>query len=572
MKNSKLFSLFETLKAENLDGFIVNQASEYQLDYLPEHEKRLEWLTGFKCSQGLAIILRNKAAFFTDARYSLQAKKEISKDFCVFDYKEYRPLEWLKQNTQEGSKIGYDGNLFTLKTYEAFKSAISQIKGKFIEVKQNLIDKVWQDRPSEVQAEVFEHPLKYAGKTSAEKITQIAEKLKEKNIYCAYIADTSSVSWLFNQRSNAVEYSPVILKRAIVYANGTAELINNNKELEEKITLISKTNKKILIDEFNTSMQVFNLLKKNKANIERGDDICELFKAIKNDIEIKNYKKVQKIDSLAVIKFLSFLENGGYKNLNETAAADKLETLRKSNKSCLSLSFPTISAAGGNAACIHYTPNTKKPKKLQEGELYLCDSGGQYLGGTTDLTRTVLIGSTANTSKEIKTRYTQVLKGHINLASIKFPLGTTGYGLDSIARQFLWNDLQDYAHGTGHGIGICLNVHEGPQSISVFSKYAGNKTTLEPNMLLSNEPGFYQEGKFGIRLENIVMVKKINENWLKFETLTLVPFDNRLIIKNMLTKEELNWLNNYHKKIYKEFAGKLDKPAVKWLKNKTKAL
>lgn len=582
--------LREEMAKAGYDGFLVPMADEYQSEYVPASAQRIEFLSGFTGSAGFIAVLKEKAAFFTDGRYTLQATQQVSPDlFTVFD-SGVKPLsDWLKENTTKGDKIAFDPWLHTSDAIERLKKALVKTGAELIPAEHNLVDAIWHDRPAAPSAPIHAYDLTYAGKSSAEKRTGLVEDLQKNNLAAAVITDPASVAWLLNIRGNDVPNTPLPLSFAILYATGKVKWfvapskvtggldkhlgtqvdIEDPGQFPHALDRLGKEAQSIRIDPVEAASAIVERLRSAGAKLDLGDDPCVLPKACKNSTELEGMRSAHRRDGAALVKFFTWLEqeliNG---TVTEISAEEKLAEFRGVNNLYRGPSFDTISGAGGHGAIVHYRATTASNRKLEPGQLYLLDSGGQYLDGTTDVTRTITIGAP---SAEMRDRFTRVLKGHIALASVRFPEGTTGAELDALARQHLWAAGLDYNHGTGHGVGNYLGVHEGPQGIS-----KRNKVPLKPGMVVSNEPGYYKTGQYGIRIENLQAVTEIVEltgaerKMLGFETLTLCPIDRRLIDVAMLTRDEIHWINNYHARVLEALRPMVDPAAVKWLFDVTK--
>ncbi|MCK5877687.1 MAG: aminopeptidase P family protein [Candidatus Marithrix sp.] len=559
----RLQTLQTELKQLGLDGFLIPHADEYQGEYISPNARRLEWLTGFTGSAGLAIVNHNESAIFVDGRYTL-AVREQAKYFKSYNSKHYPPKKWLLQ--QPASRIGYDPWLHTPEELKSLQYSAKIVGSQLVACEYNPIDKIWQDRPSPPAKPIVIHSIDYSGETSSSKRHCIGKILTEKKIFATVLTASDSIAWLLNIRGSDIPRVPVPLCFAILYATGATDLFIIPRKIDNKLlehlgpkikiysltdfapALKKLTNQLILIDPKKTAIWIVNQL----TTIVEGVDPCVLPKACKNPTEISGSKQAHILDGIAVTKFLHWLDSH---TTDEIKAAKKLEQFRQENSKLHDLSFDTISATGSNAAIVHYQATEQSNKQLHS--LYLVDSGGQYLTGTTDITRTIAIDSP---TVEQKKCFTLVLKGHINIATCLFPPGTSGSQLDVLARYFLWQAGLDYDHGTGHGVGSFLSVHEGPQSISTRA----NKITLQPGMILSNEPGYYKEGEFGIRIENLLLVVKKGEQ-LGFEILTQVPIDPKLIDFTLLTEIEIKWLQNYHNKIMEKIGPMLDLEIKNWV-------
>lgn len=569
-------------KKKKLDGYILSTHDEYLNEYVPKEFQRLNWLTGFSGSNGLILFVNSLNIFFTDGRYLVQAKKEIPKSFIIIDSSKENIFDWLERNIKKKTKLGIDPRIHSIAFIKKLIELAKDINVSIELNKNTLIDKIMHEECLSSQKKVSLIPMKFCGKKSDLKIRIIKKKMKDYDYLI--ITNPFSVNWLLNIRGTDIEYSPIVLCRMII-APKKKYIFIDKKKLDKKIQSYLESlhieifdeqdiyeiiqsfpsKSRILIDE-KAAYSFYNLLINKKNLITTSSIICSLEKSKKNKVEIKNSVLTHEIDGLSVIKFMNWLENYSTpSDLNEFDVAMKLNKFREENKLYFGPSFSTISAVGKNSAIIHYSPTNIKSQKLVEGSIYLCDSGGHYLTGTTDITRTFVIGN-KKFNKEYKNHYTKVLKGHIDLSMMKFPFKTRGVQLDSIARYHLWESGLDYNHGTGHGVGNFLSVHEGPQSIS---KSLTN-INLEEGMILSIEPGFYLENKYGIRIENLVYLKKAKyKNFLEFVTLTLVPYEKKLIDITQLNYKHIEWINDYHKNIYVKFSSHLDQEQKKWLKIKT---
>lgn len=569
-------------KKKKLDGYILSTHDEYLNEYVPREFQRLNWLTGFSGSNGLILFINSLNIFFTDGRYLVQAKKEIPKSFIIIDSSKENIFDWLERNIKKKTKLGIDPRIHSIAFIKKLIELAKDINVSIELNKNTLIDKIMHEECLSSQKKVSLIPIKFCGKKSNLKIKIIKKKMKDYDYLI--ITNPFSVNWLLNIRGTDIEYSPIVLCRMII-ASKKKYIFIDKKKLDKKIQSYLESlhieifneqdiyeiiqsfpsKSRILIDE-KAAYSFYNLLINKKNLITTSSIICSLEKSKKNKVEIKNSVLTHEIDGLSVIKFMNWLENYSTpSDLNEFDVAMKLNKFREENKLYFGPSFSTISAVGKNSAIIHYSPTNIKSQKLVEGSIYLCDSGGHYSTGTTDITRTFVIGN-KKFNKDYKNHYTKVLKGHIDLSMMKFPFKTKGVQLDSIARYHLWESGLDYNHGTGHGVGNFLSVHEGPQSIS---KSLTN-INLEEGMILSIEPGFYLENKYGIRIENLVYLKKAKyKNFLEFVTLTLVPYEKKLIDITQLNYKHIEWINDYHKNIYVKFSSHLDQEQKKWLKIKT---
>ena len=536
-------------------------------EYPPACNRRVEWLTGFAGSAGLVIVIMDKAALLTDGRYILQAGAQIPAVYEVHNSADITAQQWLKENLPHDTKIGYDPKLYTRKMLEKLPELIPI---------SNPIDQLWTNRPPSPATPIFIHDLKYSGETAQSKRQRIAEIIKKSGADAAFLSSPESVNWLLNIRARDVANTPLCLANAIIDASGKVTLFvdarrvsaNLREHLGDDVTISSPLDnsilwydKKILFSPHNLSVFLADFLEKSGVILQDGDDPCILPKAIKNSVEIAGMKACHIRDGVAVTKLLCWLDR--QENISELEVCEKLLQFREANDLFVETSFDTIAGSGEHGAIVHYRATSESNRILQNGELFLLDSGGQYYDGTTDITRTVAIGEP---NSEHKIRFTQVLKGHIALASAIFPEGTVGSQLDALARQFLWQEGLDYDHGTGHGVGCFLGVHEAPQRISK----RGNDAKLAAGMVISNEPAYYKQGEYGIRIESLVAVVKTLEKSLKFETLTCVPIDTRLIDFSMLSDVEKNWINDYHAWVISEISPFLDANEQIWLKHSCK--
>ncbi|MEO5972755.1 MAG: aminopeptidase P family protein [Sphingomicrobium sp.] len=584
----RLNALREQLKTDRLDGFVVPLTDEHMSEYVGTYAQRLQWLTGFEGSAGAAVVLPQEAAIFVDGRYTLQVRAQVDGEHWSYQsVPETSIADWLKDRAPQGGRIGYDPWLHSRDWVRRASAALKDRGAELVAVARNPIDAVWGDRPEASAARLIVHPDKYAGKSAAAKRTDIADWLAEKGADAAVLSALDSIAWAFNVRGQDVARTPVALAFALVRADGTADLfvasekvdaevrqhLGNGVRLHERAefetALAALAGKTVAVDPERAVAAIFEALDQAGAKVIAVRDPTILAKAIKNPVEIAGQQAAQARDGAAISRFLKWVEAEAPKGeLDELTASDHLEALRRENKELKDLSFDTISGAGPNGAIVHYRSSDKTNRKLEPGSLYLVDSGGQYVDGTTDITRTVAIGAP---SDEMRDRFTRVLKGHIAVATALFPKGTRGTQLDSFARRPLWQAGLDYAHGTGHGVGSFLSVHEGPQRISpAGSAQAGGDEPLAAGMILSNEPGYYKTGAYGIRIENLVLVvqKEVEgaeKDMLGFDTLTFAPIERRLIVKAMLSAEELAWLNAYHAEVVARIGPSLTGDDRAWL-------
>jgi len=590
----RINSLRTILNKKKLDGYILPRTDSFLGEYVPKSSARLEWLSGFSGSAGECLILKNKCMLFVDSRYTLQAIKETKgTNIEIFLNSNTSLKAWFKNNIKyKKLKIAVDPWLYSYTQLENLLNFGKKNNIKFIKLKINLIDLIWKfNRPISPKSIMIKHPQKYSGLKTNIKINNICNILKKNKIDAYIVSQPESLAWLLNVRGSDLEHTPIILSRAILLKNNKVllfidkERINSStfrylnleiKNLEifpenEIIKIISKmakNGKNFWVDPNVTPYILTNFADTKYNKIYKDTCPIEIKKSIKNNTEIKGSISAHVKDGIALCNFLYWINSTNYKSLNELKAANMIDKLRKEQNNFVSTSFPTISGFSSNGAIIHYRVSEISNKNFSKNGIYLCDSGGQYLEGTTDVTRTVIIG---RASKQMKKDFTIVLKAHIALASSKFPKGTSGNDLDILARTPMWKNNMNYGHGTGHGVGSFLSVHEGPQRIS-----KGSFVSLEPGMITSNEPGFYKTGKYGIRIENLMLVVKdkdyVANKMLSFKTLTLAPIDIKLIDKNLLNKEETIWINNYHSMVYKEISTKVTLNIRDWLKKACKKI
>lgn len=582
----RIAQLRAELQSRKLDAYIVPRTDEHQGEYIPCDAERLHWLMGFSGSAGTGIVTTDRAALFVDGRYTVQARNEV--DTLIIDVVamvEQRAEDWLAEFLHEGAAIGFDPKLFTLAQIERLQKRLAKKNIKLKPVAPNLIDKLWgADRPASPGGEIVAHPIEFSGQAAQEKIAQIQDDLKTAGHDATIISSRESIAWLFNLRGSDVAHTPVFSAFAIVNQRAKPELFLQTSKLSpearnqtkpiakisayekfwDRLKDLKTAGKLARIDPHTASYAIARTLGGAKR-IARAPDPCIAMRAIKNETEIAGAREAHKRDGVAVTRFLAWLDrNAGNSELDEITATQKLEAFRAENGQLKEISFDTISGSGPNGAIVHYRVNSATNRKLQQGELYLVDSGAQYIDGTTDITRTVAIGTPTDAMRR---HFTLVLKGNIAVDTAHFPLHSRGRDLDPFARRALWQAGLDYDHGTGHGVGSYLAVHEGPVSIS-----KSGDAQLKPGMIVSNEPGYYQENAYGIRIENLVLVREAEipaggeRKMLSFETLTLAPIDRSLIEVSLLSQTERDWLNAYHARVAKTLGPLLDKPTRGWLK------
>jgi Xaa-Pro aminopeptidase len=572
------------MKRQDLDGFLIPHEDEHQNEYLPDANERLAWATGFTGSAGAAVVLADRAAVFVDGRYTLQARDQVDPAlFEALDLVEGGVPAYLEAWAQPGQVIGYDPRLHSPDGLTRIAAAVERAGAILQPVRLNPVDAAWKRRPAQPAALVTPYPLDYAGEDSNAKRARIGELIAKAGAEAAVITAPASIAWLFNVRGGDVIRSPLPLAQAILRVDGTARLfldpakvsiplpgwLGNRVTLEPpeglEAALAAFSGKTVLIDPSQSSAWYFDVLEAAGAEIVRGPDPSALPRACKNPTEIAGVKRAHLRDGAALSRFLHWLAVEGQATLpDEVEIVTRLEAFREATGALKDLSFDTIAGAGPNGAVVHYRPTHRTNRRLEPGQLLLVDSGAQYLDGTTDVTRTIAIGEP---SPEMRERFTRVLKGHIALARIRFPAGISGGALDALARASLWMAGLDYDHGTGHGVGAYLGVHEGPQRIAKRA----DATALQPGMIVSNEPGYYKTGAYGIRIENLQFVTEPAEieggerPMLGFETLTLAPIDRRLVAAAMLTPEERAWFDAYHARVAAEIGPALDETQRAWL-------
>ncbi len=586
--------LREALRLRGLHAWLTPHADAHQNEFIPPSEERLLWLTGFSGSWGVAVVLPERAVLFVDGRYTLQAGQQTDRTvFEIIKVPETRPDDWLAENLKCGQRLGYDPRLQTVAGARKLQEAAKKAGAELIAVTDNPIDALWTDRPAPPENPVTRHPLNFAGEAARDKIARVQDTLKKDGNNAGLLSAPESIAWLLNIRGSDIAHTPVALCRALVPAEGPVRLFIDPQRLGEDVraelagiatirgpgTLAEEVaafvsggqRPSIRLDPNHASRWLADLVETSGADISEAADPCVRLKAIKNQTEIDGARAAHLRDGVAVTRFLAWLDaNAPGNGVDEIGAAEQLETFRAETGELQDISFDTISGAGPNGAIVHYRVTRATNRPLEPGTLYLVDSGGQYRDGTTDITRTVAIGQP---SEEMRRRFTLVLKGHIAIATARFPQGTRGVDVDGFARRALWHAGLDYDHGTGHGVGSFLSVHEGPASIS-----KRGMVELEPGMILSNEPGYYREGEYGIRIENLVLVLPPepvgggDREMLRFETLTLAPIDRRLVVPELLTEDERAWLDAYHAHVRARLAPHLQGDALAWLEQATAPL
>ena len=584
--HERLTALRAELKRRGLDGVVVPRADEHQGEYLPPSAERLSWLTGFTGSAGFAVVLAERAALFTDGRYTLQVRAEVDgADYIVRHQTEEPMTAWLIEALPAGGRIGYDPWLHTTTWVERTGAKLKRGGIELVPTAENPLEAVWTDRPEPPLAPVTLQPLAYAGRSATEKRAEIAAALRKTKSAATVLTQPESVAWLLNIRGGDVPRTPLALSFAILHDDERVELFIDASKLSPEVEAdladvrilpphelfaaldrLGERKCRVRVDPESAASTVIARLLDTGAEIERAADPTALPRARKTPEELAGARAAHLRDGVAMVRFFHWLEGALAGGVTELGAAERLEAFRREGALFRDLSFETISGAGPNGAIVHYRVTPATDRALTPGTLYLVDSGAQYQDGTTDITRTIALGTP---TAEMREHFTRVLKGHIALAQARFPTGTSGSQLDVLARQHLWQAGLDYDHGTGHGVGSYLSVHEGPQRISKVP----SRTALEPGMILSNEPGCYVAGAYGIRIENLMVVRgSALKPMLEFETLTLVPIDHALIEPALLDDTERQWLNAYHRRVRQSLAPLLEPAAASWLETATRPL
>jgi Xaa-Pro aminopeptidase len=593
----RVAALRTELARRNLTGFVLPRSDRHQNEYVPASEERLAWLTGFTGSAGAVIVLMERAVLFVDGRYTLQAREQV--DTAVFTVEhlvEMPPDKWIEQNLTANDRLGYDPWLHTVDGAERLAKACTAAGATLVAVEPDPIDEIWSDRPAPPLGAITPHDLRFAGEAAEAKLERIRAEIVKLRADALVMSDPHAVAWAFNIRGADVAHTPLPLAYAIVPCEGRPALYVDGRKLSNDVrnrleqladvrepaefvsalAALGQEKKTVRLDQATAADALARLITSHGGKVARGGDPIASMKAVKNEVEIAGVHAAHLRDGAAVVRFLAWLDREAAEapkfpgKLTEIDAVAALESFRRDTGLLKDVSFPTISGAGPNGAIVHYRVTTTTNRPIKTGELFLIDSGAQYEDGTTDITRTVVVGEP---TAEMRDRFTRVLKGHIAIARAVFPDGTTGAQLDSFARQFLWSEGLDFDHGTGHGVGSYLSVHEGPARISKLGTVA-----LKRGMILSNEPGYYKTGAYGIRIENLVLVieapavvgaeKPLNA----FETITLAPIDRRLIVAEMLTADEASWLDGYHARVAQTLAPLIDAETRAWLDTATRPL
>ena len=588
----RLTALRAAMTQAGVDAFLIPHGDEHQSEYAAPYAERLAWLTGFKGSAGAAIATRNEAAVFVDGRYTLQVRDQV--DGTLYEYRHMvdEPVsEWIASHLKNGTKLGFDPRLHTPAGLARIETAAAKVGAILKPLGDNLIDQIWHDQPSRPKTPATIYPEKFAGRSSAEKRALVGKVLKAEGINAFLHSALDVIAWLFNIRGADVECTPVSYGYALLFSDGKAVLFMDQEKISDEVRKhlgadvavepydgLANALKRldpavatIGVDRDSASRWLIDSITASGRKAQVSADPVMAIKANKHPTELQGVREAHIRDGAALTRFLAWLSKEAPKGtLTEITAADRLEAFRAESNLFHGPSFPTIAGAGANGAIVHYRAHPKTAAKIQPDMVLLIDSGGQYLDGTTDVTRTLAVGKA---TAEQKHRFTRVLKGHIALGSARFVKGTTGSQLDALARAPLWREGLDYDHGTGHGVGTFLSVHEGPQRISKV----GNTVALEPGMVISNEPGYYKTGAYGIRIENLVAVRQVEAEGaekplLEFETLTLAPIDLNMIESSLLTAEEKVWLNAYHARVRETVSPLVDAETKLWLADATKAL
>ena len=587
--NNNISALRQQMNKHNFDAYIIPGSDPHQSEYAADHWKARKWISGFTGSAGNVVVTNDHAGLWTDSRYFIQAAKELKgtkmklHKLKVAHTSEY--IAWILENVKSGGKVGCDGMLFSVGQIQQLEKLFKE-KNIKLDYSKDLLMEAWENRPALPTNEIFEHKVKYAGKSRAKKIEIIRAKMKFQGADYHFVSTLDDVAWIFNIRSSDVECNPVSIAYSVIGSKNAYLFIDKKKvpmrlrKEFQKDGIILKTydgifdflkklnkSKNILVDPSTTNMKLYNAIPKKQ--IVHGKTISTHLKALKNKTEIKHIKNAMIKDGVALTRLFMWLEKSLEKGtVTEVEVAKKLSGFRTEQGEYHGESFDAIVGYKGNGAIVHYRPEEGDCATIKKEGILLLDSGGQYEDGTTDITRTVALGKP---TKEQKRNFTSVLKGHIGLAELKFPMGTRGNQIEVLARQHLWQDGLNYGHGTGHGVGFFLNVHEGPQSIGsgITAKAA---TVIEAGMLTSNEPGFYKTGEYGIRIENLILAVETKKTafgqFLKFESVTLFPIDKNLINYPMLTKREVKWLEDYHQEVLEKLSPFLNKKEKAWMKGK----
>jgi Xaa-Pro aminopeptidase len=589
--SARLAALREELARRNLTGFVVPRADAHQNEYVPPSEERLAWLTGFTGSAGLAVALKDRAVLFVDGRYTLQAAQQIdTAAWIVASLVEPPPESWLAQELKAGDRLGFDPWLHTSAAVERLAAACAKAGAELVAVESNPIDAVWQERPAPPLGQVAVHDLKYAGEAETAKLARIRDEIARLRADALMISDPHAVAWTFNIRGADVAHTPLPLSYALLPKDGRPTIFIDGRKLSNsardhlerhadvaepdqlgpQLKRLAESKAAIAIDASTGADALSRMILEAGGKPVRGSDPVALLKAVKNATEIAGTQGAHERDGAALARFLFWVDREAPSGqLTEIDAVEALESFRRDTGALKDVSFPTISGSGPNGAIVHYRVTRKTNRRIRPGELLLIDSGAQFQDGTTDVTRTIAVG---DPTPEMRDRFTRVLRGHLAIARAVFPDGATGAQIDAFARQYLWQAGLDFEHGTGHGVGSYLSVHEGPARISKLGT-----TPLKRGMILSNEPGYYKTSEYGIRIENLELVvpKEIagaEKPMNGFQALTLAPIDRRLIDVRLMTDDEIAWLDAYHMRVRTTLRGALDDATRGWLDAATRPL
>jgi Xaa-Pro aminopeptidase len=588
---ARLAALREELARRNLTGFVIPRADSHQNEYVPPSDERLAWLSGFTGSAGLAAVLTDRAVLFVDGRYTLQAAQQIdTAAWTVASLVDPPPEAWLAEGLKAGDRLGFDPWLHTSSAVERLEAACAKAGAELVPVETNPVDAVWQERPAPPLGQVAVHDPKFAGEAETAKLARIRDEIAKIRADALVMSDPHAVAWTFNIRGADVAHTPLPLAYALVPKDGRptvfidARKLSNSArdhlerhadvvephQLDVQLKQLAESKASIAIDAATGADALSRMIVAAGGRPVRGSDPVALLKAVKNETEIAGTRTAHERDGVALARFLFWLDREAPSGqLTEIDTVEALETFRRDTGALKDVSFPTIAGSGPNGAIVHYRVTRKTNRRIRPGELLLIDSGAQYQDGTTDVTRTIAVGEP---TPEMRDRFTRVLRGHLGIARAVFPDGTTGAQIDAFARQFLWSAGLDFEHGTGHGVGSYLSVHEGPARISKLGT-----TPLKRGMILSNEPGYYKTGEYGIRIENLelVVAKEIpgaEKPMNGFAALTLAPIDRRLIDVALMTSDEIAWLDAYHMRVRTTLRGALDDATRDWLDAATKPL
>lgn len=588
----RIAALRAAMERHNIDVYIIPSFDAHQSEYVAEHWRGRAWISGFTGSAGTAVITREQGMLWTDGRYFIQAENQLQGSGMEL-YRMAMPgvptlYQWIESNVKSGQTIGFDGKVFSVCDYNNLER-ISRKNNAKLEMSNDLLDEIWEDRPAMPATEVFMHDVKFAGRSVEEKLETVRNEMNEKGATHYLLSSLDDIAWLFNIRANDVPNNPVSISYALIsldnaalFIEGTkvpesvkAELAKQGVEIKayeeiDKAVSALKEGDSVFFDPAKTNAYLYCAMDEKVGKVQ-DMNIVTLLKAVKNEVEIESYENCQVRDGVAMVKFLHWLkESIGKERITEMSASERLEKFRAEGKNFKGVSFYTIAGYKDHAAMMHYSPTEEIQYELKPEGCFLVDSGAQYLDGTTDITRTIVLGPL---TEEQKRDFTLVLKGNIDLSMAKFLYGATGSNLDILARKPLWDAGIDYKCGTGHGVGMCLSVHEGPQRFS----QSHNATKLEAGMLITVEPGVYKEGKHGIRTENILLVEEAENTeyggqFMRFRPVTYCPIDLNGVVVEMLTEEERNWLNSYHKMVFEKLSPYLDSELKEFLEKETKEI